>query len=249
MRPRACRFASRNWVDWTVAFVRGHGATRFHCRSVAQWRAVLEALGFAVRAEPMSRGTPFANVLLVARALWPPENHADPAPDAIHRHEQPRARARGDAQGAARGLERPRAAPFETAVLDTCIGEVEGVDDVRLPPALAAWDCRNNRLAELGLAQDGFWRRCRRSTRAPGRLAHRRIPRHQHLGHPADRARLPAPRPGHGRAARGFRLRAHAQHLFGLRLRARAPGAWRDLRGRCPPPAPPAPRSSPPPRA
>jgi hypothetical protein len=25
-------------------------------------------LGFAVRAEPMSRGTPFANVLLVARA-------------------------------------------------------------------------------------------------------------------------------------------------------------------------------------
>jgi 3-oxoacyl-[acyl-carrier-protein] synthase I len=47
--------------------------------------------------------------------------------------------------------------PFETAVLDTCIGEVEGVDDVRLPPALAAWDCRNNRLAELGLAQDGFF--------------------------------------------------------------------------------------------
>jgi len=41
-------------------------------------------------------------------------------------------------------------------VLDTCIGEVEGVDQVRLPPALAAWDCRNNRLAELGLAQDGF---------------------------------------------------------------------------------------------
>jgi 3-oxoacyl-[acyl-carrier-protein] synthase-1 len=46
--------------------------------------------------------------------------------------------------------------PFETAALDTCIGEVEGVDAVRLAPALAAWDCRNNRLAELGLAQDGF---------------------------------------------------------------------------------------------
>ena len=45
---------------------------------------------------------------------------------------------------------------FETAVLDTCIGEVSGVDEVRLPAALAAWDCRNNRLAELGLAQDGF---------------------------------------------------------------------------------------------
>jgi 3-oxoacyl-[acyl-carrier-protein] synthase-1 len=46
--------------------------------------------------------------------------------------------------------------PFDIAALDTCIGEVEGVDAVRLPPALAAWDCRNNRLAELGLAQDGF---------------------------------------------------------------------------------------------
>lgn len=61
-------FLLGNWVDWTVAFARGHGATRFHCRSVAQWRGALEALGFEVRAEPMSRGTPFANVLLVARA-------------------------------------------------------------------------------------------------------------------------------------------------------------------------------------
>lgn len=55
------------WVDWTVALARGHGATRFHCRSVAQWRTALEALGFTVQAEPMSRGTPFANVLLTAR--------------------------------------------------------------------------------------------------------------------------------------------------------------------------------------
>ena len=61
------RFRLGNWVDWTVALARGHGATRFHCRSVAQWRAALEALGFAVRAEPMSLGTPFANVLLSAR--------------------------------------------------------------------------------------------------------------------------------------------------------------------------------------
>ena len=59
-------FRVSNWVDWTVALVRGHGATRFHCRSVAQWRAALEALDFTVRAEPMSRGTPFANVLLCA---------------------------------------------------------------------------------------------------------------------------------------------------------------------------------------
>jgi len=45
---------------------------------------------------------------------------------------------------------------FETAVLDTCVGEVAGVDEVRLAPALGAYDCRNNRLAALALAQDGF---------------------------------------------------------------------------------------------
>ena len=61
------RFRLSSWVDWTVALARGHGATRFHCRSVAQWGAALEALGFSVQAEPMSRGTPFANVLLSAR--------------------------------------------------------------------------------------------------------------------------------------------------------------------------------------
>lgn len=45
---------------------------------------------------------------------------------------------------------------FETAVLDTWIGEVEGVDAQALPPALADFDCRNNRLAWLGLQADGF---------------------------------------------------------------------------------------------
>lgn len=45
---------------------------------------------------------------------------------------------------------------FEGAALDTCLGKVAGVDEVALPAALAAWNCRNNRLAELGLAQDGF---------------------------------------------------------------------------------------------
>ncbi|HEU5442354.1 MAG TPA: beta-ketoacyl synthase N-terminal-like domain-containing protein, partial [Steroidobacteraceae bacterium] len=45
---------------------------------------------------------------------------------------------------------------FETVTLQTCIGEVPGVDEVRLPAALRHFDCRNNRLAQLGLAQDGF---------------------------------------------------------------------------------------------
>ena len=45
---------------------------------------------------------------------------------------------------------------FETAVLDTFVGEVAGVDDERLPAALGEFDCRNNRLAQLALRQDGF---------------------------------------------------------------------------------------------
>ena len=36
------------------------------------------------------------------------------------------------------------------------IGRVAGVEDVQLPVSLQAWDCRNNRLAWLGLNQDGF---------------------------------------------------------------------------------------------
>ncbi|MFP5418782.1 MAG: beta-ketoacyl-[acyl-carrier-protein] synthase family protein [Gammaproteobacteria bacterium] len=46
---------------------------------------------------------------------------------------------------------------FETVHdLDTFIGEVQGVDDVKLGPALTDHNCRNNRLAWLGLQQDGF---------------------------------------------------------------------------------------------
>jgi 3-oxoacyl-[acyl-carrier-protein] synthase-1 len=45
---------------------------------------------------------------------------------------------------------------FETVKIDTHIGEVPGVDARRLPTQLRIFDCRNNRLAELALAQDGF---------------------------------------------------------------------------------------------
>ena len=45
---------------------------------------------------------------------------------------------------------------FETVQLDTYVGEVSGVDEERLPAELAEFDCRNNRLAQLGLRQDGF---------------------------------------------------------------------------------------------
>jgi 3-oxoacyl-[acyl-carrier-protein] synthase-1 len=45
---------------------------------------------------------------------------------------------------------------FETVDIDTHIGEVRGVDAERLPAHLQKFDCRNNRLAELTLRQDGF---------------------------------------------------------------------------------------------
>jgi 3-oxoacyl-[acyl-carrier-protein] synthase I len=45
---------------------------------------------------------------------------------------------------------------FETVELATYIGEVAGLDQVRLPLPLERFDCRNNRLAQLGLMQDGF---------------------------------------------------------------------------------------------
>ena len=45
---------------------------------------------------------------------------------------------------------------FETAEIDTWLGVVGEIDEVRLPDTLTAFDCRNNRLAELALASDGF---------------------------------------------------------------------------------------------
>ena len=53
----------------------------------------------------------------------------------------------------ASGLARCR---FDDVALEACVGEVAGVDEVRLAPALRAYDCRNNRLAALALEQDGF---------------------------------------------------------------------------------------------
>ena len=48
---------------------------------------------------------------------------------------------------------------FEALPLATWTGEVDGVDAVALPDALAAFDCRNNRLAWLALQHDGLLER------------------------------------------------------------------------------------------
>jgi SAM-dependent methyltransferase len=60
-------FRISNWVDHLVTFARGHRLSRLYCRSLQDWRALLRQLGFTVESVPMSQGTPFANVLLVAR--------------------------------------------------------------------------------------------------------------------------------------------------------------------------------------
>lgn len=45
---------------------------------------------------------------------------------------------------------------FETVDVETHVGEVPGVDATALPESLRGFSCRNNRLAQLGLMQDGF---------------------------------------------------------------------------------------------
>lgn len=71
-----------------------------------------------------------------------------------------------DATREALRAERSALAPctFETVRLDTWIGEVAGVDEQRLPEALARYDCRNNRLTLMGLETDGFGDRVREAT-------------------------------------------------------------------------------------
>ena len=49
-----------------------------------------------------------------------------------------------------------RPCDFEDALLKTYIGRVEGLEDFSLENGLEQFDCRNNRLAWLGLQQDGF---------------------------------------------------------------------------------------------
>ncbi len=45
---------------------------------------------------------------------------------------------------------------FETVDLNTFIGEVNGVNQVKMTADMSDYNCRNSRLAKLGLQQDGF---------------------------------------------------------------------------------------------
>lgn len=54
-------------VDWWVTLLRDRRWPQMHCRTLVEWKQLLESIGFCVVAQPMSEGTLFANVLLIAR--------------------------------------------------------------------------------------------------------------------------------------------------------------------------------------
>lgn len=62
------RFRYSQWVDKLVMLFRGHATVATHCRSADQWRNLLSECGFDVQTTPMSQGTRFANVLMIAHA-------------------------------------------------------------------------------------------------------------------------------------------------------------------------------------
>lgn len=61
------RFRVSRAVDRAVLLVRGHGFAQLYFRALADWQRLLEDNHFHSEALPMSSGTPFANVLLIAR--------------------------------------------------------------------------------------------------------------------------------------------------------------------------------------
>lgn len=64
-------FRLSNWVDHLVTFSRGHRLPQLYCRSLSEWTALLQDVGFAVDSLDMSGALPFANVMLVCRVVTP----------------------------------------------------------------------------------------------------------------------------------------------------------------------------------
>ena len=61
-------FALSELTDRIVALCRTGRWLTLHCRTLTDWRALLERVGFTTTAIPMSEGTPFPNTLLQAVA-------------------------------------------------------------------------------------------------------------------------------------------------------------------------------------
>lgn len=62
-------FLLSKWVDYLVAFLRWGRLAPLHCRTLAEWRALLHENGFSIEMLPMSGARSFANVLLIARRV------------------------------------------------------------------------------------------------------------------------------------------------------------------------------------
>lgn len=60
-------FALSRAVDVVVALGRRGRLVQLHCRPLSEWLTLLARAGFSTRTLPMSAGTPFANVLLLAQ--------------------------------------------------------------------------------------------------------------------------------------------------------------------------------------
>lgn len=61
------RFHVTKWMDRAILLARGRGFAQIYCRAVSDWQRLLDESHFEAQAVPMSAGTPFANVLLIAR--------------------------------------------------------------------------------------------------------------------------------------------------------------------------------------
>ncbi len=73
-------FAMSRWSERFAAALRGEFRPQLHYRSAAEWIAELAGRGFSVEAQPMSEGTPFSNVLFVARKAGPEAPRVEPRP-------------------------------------------------------------------------------------------------------------------------------------------------------------------------
>jgi SAM-dependent methyltransferase len=66
-------FRVTRWGERIAGALRGEFGQQLHYRGAVHWIAELAGRGFAVSAEPMSEGTPFANVLFVAKKSPTPQ--------------------------------------------------------------------------------------------------------------------------------------------------------------------------------
>jgi len=71
------RFTIGKYIDQTVMLTHYHRAPRVYCRPLPEWLEVLAGAGFDCTPRPMSAGTPFANMMLIARPCRAPRPMTD----------------------------------------------------------------------------------------------------------------------------------------------------------------------------